>query len=48
MEDGRIDVPKLKIQCWIMDLVFLVNIRQELNIIYLKLQGPGQLITAAY
>ncbi len=31
-----------------MDLAFLVDITQVLNILNLKLQGPGQLITAAY
>lgn len=31
-----------------MDLAFLVDITQERNVLNLKLQGPGQLITAAY
>nr|XP_029138732.1 immunoglobulin epsilon heavy chain-like [Labrus bergylta] len=33
---------------WVMDLAFLVDITQQLNILNLKLQGPDQLITAAY
>ena len=48
MEDGRLDVPELDDPKWIMDLAFLVDITQHLNILNLKLQGPGQLITTAY
>ncbi len=48
MEDGRMDAPELKDPKWVMDLAFPVDITQELNILNLKLQGPGQLITAAY
>ncbi|XP_073714015.1 general transcription factor II-I repeat domain-containing protein 2B-like [Misgurnus anguillicaudatus] len=48
MEDGRMDVPEFDDPKWVMDLAFLVDITQELNILNLKLQGPGQLITAAY
>ncbi|XP_049430459.1 general transcription factor II-I repeat domain-containing protein 2-like [Epinephelus fuscoguttatus] len=33
---------------WLMDLAFLVDITQELNTLNLKLQGPGQLVTAAF
>ncbi len=48
MEDGRMDVPEFDDPKWVMDLAFLVDITQELNILNLKLQGPGQLITEAY
>lgn len=48
MEDGRMDVPEFDDPKWVMDLAFLVDITQELNVLNLKLQGPGQLITAAY
>ncbi|KAK0145575.1 General transcription factor II-I repeat domain-containing protein 2 [Merluccius polli] len=48
MEDGRLDVPELDNPKWIMDLAFLVDITQQLNILNLKLQGPSQLITTAY
>ncbi|XP_026116348.1 general transcription factor II-I repeat domain-containing protein 2B-like [Carassius auratus] len=48
MEDGRMDVPEFDDPKWVMDLAFSVDITQELNILNLKLQGPGQLITAAY
>ena len=47
MENGRRDVPELDDPQWVMDLAFFCghNIR-ELNILYLKLQGPGQFLTA--
>ncbi len=48
MNDGRMDVPEFDDPKWVMDLAFLVDITQEPNILNLKLQGPGQLITAAY
>ena len=48
MEDGRLDVRELDDPKWVMDLAFLVDITQQLNILNLKLQGPGQLITTAY
>ncbi len=48
MEDGRMNVPEFDDPKWVMDLAFLVDITQELNVLNLKLQGPGQLITAAY
>ncbi|XP_016327429.1 LOW QUALITY PROTEIN: general transcription factor II-I repeat domain-containing protein 2-like [Sinocyclocheilus anshuiensis] len=48
MEDGRMDVPEFDDPKWVMDFAFLVDITQELNVLNLKLQGPGQLITAAY
>ncbi len=48
MEDGRMDVPEFDDPKWVMDLAFLVDITQELNVLNLKLKGPGQLITAAY
>ncbi|XP_065818648.1 general transcription factor II-I repeat domain-containing protein 2 [Labrus bergylta] len=49
MENGRTDVPDLHDPKWVMhDLAFLVDITQQLNILNLKLQGPDQLITAAY
>ncbi|KAA0714572.1 General transcription factor II-I repeat domain-containing protein 2 [Triplophysa tibetana] len=42
------DVPEFEDPKWVMDLAFLVDITQELNVLNLKLQDPGQLITAAY
>lgn len=48
MENSRLDVPELDDPKWIIDLAFLVDIRQELNTLNLQLQGPGQLITTAY
>lgn len=33
---------------WLKDLDFLVDITQKLNTLHLKLQGPGQLVTAAF
>ncbi|XP_077067685.1 general transcription factor II-I repeat domain-containing protein 2-like [Siphateles boraxobius] len=33
---------------WLMDLAFLVDITQELNVLNKKLQGQGQLVSAAY
>ena len=42
MEDGRLDVSEHDDSKWIMDLGFLVDITWELNILNLKLQGPGQ------
>lgn len=33
---------------WLMDLAFLVDIKQELNVLNKKLQGQGQLVCAAY
>ncbi len=44
MEDGRMDVPEFDDPKWVMDLAFLVDITQELNVLNLKLQGPGQLM----
>lgn len=46
MEDGRMDVPEFDYPKWVMDLAFFVNITQELNIVHLKLQGPGQRVKA--
>lgn len=46
MENGRLDVSELDPK-WIMDLAFLVDITLELNILNLKLHGPGQLITTS-
>lgn len=48
MEQGRMDLPELGDPSWLMDLAFLVDITQELNALNLKLQGPGQLVTAAF
>ncbi|KAA0714429.1 General transcription factor II-I repeat domain-containing protein 2 [Triplophysa tibetana] len=42
------DVPEFDDPKWVMDLSCLVDITQELNVLNLKLQGPGQLITAVY
>lgn len=38
MEDGRLDVPEQDDPKWIMDLAFLVDITQQLNILNLKKQ----------
>lgn len=48
MEDGIMDVPEFDDPKWVMGPAFLVDITQELNILNLKLHGPGQLITAAF
>ncbi|XP_034042565.1 general transcription factor II-I repeat domain-containing protein 2-like [Thalassophryne amazonica] len=48
MEEGRLDLPELDDPKWLMDLAFLVDITEELNTLNLKLQGPGQLVTAAF
>lgn len=48
MEIGRLDVPEINDPKWIMDLAFLVDMTQELKILNLDLQDPGQLITTAY
>lgn len=48
METGRLDVPKINDPKWIMNLAFLVDMTQELHILNLDLQDPGQLITTAY
>ena len=33
---------------WLMDLAFLIDITHELNVLNKKLQGQGQLVSAAY
>lgn len=48
MKDCRMNVPEFDDPKWVMDLEFLVDITQELNILNLKLQGPSQLITTVY
>lgn len=48
MEIGRLDVPEINDPKWIMDLAFLLDMTQELKILNLDLQDPGQLITTAY
>ena len=48
MEMDGVVVPVLSDPKWLMDLAFLVDITQELNILNKKLQGQGQLVTVAY
>lgn len=48
MEIGRLDVPEINDPKWIMDVAFLLDMTQELKILNLDLQDPGQLITTAY
>ncbi|KAI3351118.1 hypothetical protein L3Q82_005683 [Scortum barcoo] len=48
MEKDGVNVPVLSDPEWLMDLVFLVDITHELNVLNKKLQGQGQLVSAAY
>ena len=48
MENCGKAVPVLSDPKWLMDLAFLVDITQELNVLNKKLQGQGQLVSAAY
>ncbi|XP_076850343.1 general transcription factor II-I repeat domain-containing protein 2A-like [Brachyhypopomus gauderio] len=48
MEKDGMAVPVLSDPKLIMDLAFLVDISQELNVLNKKLQGQGQLVSAAY
>ncbi|KAM6943949.1 general transcription factor II-I repeat domain-containing protein 2A [Lycodopsis pacificus] len=48
MEKDGMAVPVLSDPKWLMDLAFLVDITQELNVLNKKLQGHGQLVSAAY
>lgn len=48
MEKDGITVPVLSDPKWLMDLAFVVDITQELNVLNKKLQGQGQLVSAAY
>ncbi|XP_071059499.1 general transcription factor II-I repeat domain-containing protein 2A-like [Pseudochaenichthys georgianus] len=48
LEKGGMAVPELSDPKWLMDLAFLVDITQELNALNKKLQGQGQLVSAAY
>ena len=48
MEKGGVDVPVLSDPKWLMDLAFLVDITHDLNVLNKKLQGQGQLVSAAY
>lgn len=48
MEEINMPVLEFDDTKWLMDLAFLVDITQELNILNLKLQGPGQLVTAMF
>lgn len=48
MEKDGMSVPVLSDPKWLMDLAFLDDITQELNVLNKKLQGQGQLISAAY
>uniref|UniRef100_A0A8D2IX21 HAT C-terminal dimerisation domain-containing protein n=1 Tax=Varanus komodoensis TaxID=61221 RepID=A0A8D2IX21_VARKO len=48
MEKDGVAVPVLSDPKWLMDLAFLVDITQELNVLNKKLQGQGQLVSAAY
>ena len=41
-------VPVLSDPKWLMDLAFLVDITHELNVLNKKLEGQGQLVSAAY
>ncbi|KAL7868649.1 hypothetical protein SRHO_G00100330 [Serrasalmus rhombeus] len=46
-KDG-VAVPMLSDPKWLMDFAFLVDITHELNVLNKKLQGQGQLVSAAY
>ncbi|KAK7919095.1 hypothetical protein WMY93_010379 [Mugilogobius chulae] len=46
--DGKMTVTEFDDPKWLMDLAFLVDITHELNMLNVKLQGPGQLITGMY
>ena len=48
MEKDGMTVSVLSDPKWLMDLAFLVDITQELNVLNKKLQGQGQLVSAAY
>ncbi|KAA8577441.1 hypothetical protein FQN60_017513 [Etheostoma spectabile] len=48
MEKDGMAVPVLSDPKWLMALAFLVDITQELNVLNKKLQGQGQLVSAAY
>lgn len=48
MEKDGMAVPLLSDSKWLMDFAFLVDITQELNVLNKKLQGQGQLVSAAY
>lgn len=48
MEKDGVSVPVLTDPKWLMDLAFLVDITHELNVLNKKLQGQGQLVSAAY
>lgn len=48
MEKDGVAVPALSDPKWLMDLAFLVDITHELNLLNKKLQGQGQLVSAAY
>jgi len=48
MEKDRVAVPVLSDPKWLMNLAFLVDITHELNALNKKLQGQGQLVSAAY
>ncbi|CAM4718322.1 unnamed protein product [Lepidochelys kempii] len=46
MGEIKMPVPQSEDHKWMTDLAFLVDVTQELNILNLKMQGPGQLVTA--
>ncbi|KAK0154547.1 General transcription factor II-I repeat domain-containing protein 2 [Merluccius polli] len=48
MEQDGMEAPELSDPKWLMDFAFLVDITHELNVLNKKLQGPGQLVSAAY
>lgn len=48
MEKDGNAVSELSDHKWLMDLAFLVDITHKLNVLNKMLQGPGQLISAAY
>ncbi|KAM3838284.1 general transcription factor II-I repeat domain-containing protein 2A-like [Diretmus argenteus] len=48
MEQDGTEVAELSDPKWLMDLAFLVDMTQELNVLNKKIQGPGQMVSAAY
>ncbi|KAA8588866.1 hypothetical protein FQN60_010211 [Etheostoma spectabile] len=48
MEKDGMVFPVLGDPKWLMDLTFLIDITQELNVLNKKLKDQGQLVSAAY